>query len=82
MNLFDPVPSDVLNSLEHEVASFLDEQSQLYFWYRNVPHRGYYVQGWQKSRIYADFIFTMKDIDREGISQGFRARDKGTASEE
>jgi len=58
LNLFDPVPSDTLNSLEREVASFLDEQSQLYFWYRNIPHYGYYVQGWQKSRIYADFIFT------------------------
>jgi type III restriction enzyme len=58
MNLFDPVAADSLNSLEREVASFLDEQGPLYFWYRNVPHRGYYVQGWQKSRIYADFIFT------------------------
>src|ERR1043166_102840 len=58
MNLFDPVPAGSLNSLEHEVASFLDEQSRLYFWYRNIPHYGYYVQGWQKSRIYADFIFT------------------------
>lgn len=61
MNLFDPVTVDDLNSLEREVASFLDEQSQLYFWYRNIPHRGYYVQGWQKSRIYADFIFTTRD---------------------
>lgn len=60
LNLFDPLPADSLNSLEHEVASFLDEQSQLYFWYRNIPHLGYYVQGWQKSRIYADFIFTTK----------------------
>ena len=57
MNLFDPVPADSLNLLEHRVASFLDEQSKLYFWYRNIPHRGYYVQGWQRSRIYADFIF-------------------------
>jgi type III restriction enzyme len=58
LNLYDPVPLDTLNSLEHEVASFLDEQSQLYFWYRNIPHHGYFVQGWQKARIYADFIFT------------------------
>ncbi|MHB8653095.1 MAG: DEAD/DEAH box helicase [Terriglobia bacterium] len=61
LNLYDPVPLDELNSLEHKVASFLDEQSQLYFWYRNIPHRGYYVQGWQKSRIFADFIFTTRD---------------------
>jgi type III restriction enzyme len=64
LNLFDPVPSDTLNSLEREVASFLDEQSKLYFWYRNIPHHGYYVQGWQKSRIYADFIFTLDGTDR------------------
>ena len=60
LNLYDPVPSDALNSLEHKVASFLDEQRRLYFWYRNIPHRGYYVQGWQKPRIYADFIFTTR----------------------
>jgi len=61
MNLYDPIPADSLNSLEHRVASFLDEQSRLYFWYRNIPHHGYYVQGWRKSRIYADFIFTTQD---------------------
>jgi type III restriction enzyme len=60
LNLYDPVPLDSLNSLEHKVASFLDEQGPLYFWYRNIPHRGYYVQGWQKSRIYADFIFATR----------------------
>ena len=48
-----------------EVASFLDGQGPLYFWYRNVPHRGYYVQGWQKSRIYADFIFTTTGGDKK-----------------
>jgi type III restriction enzyme len=58
LSLFDPVPADSMNTLEREVASFLDEQGQLYFWYRNMPHGGYYVQGWQKSKIYADFIFT------------------------
>ncbi len=64
LNLYEPVALDTLNSFEREVASFLDEQSKLYFWYRNIPHRGYYVQGWQKSRIYADFIFTMDGGDR------------------
>ena len=46
------------------MASFLDEQSRLYFWYRNIPHHGYYVQGWQKPRIYADFIFTAHPKDK------------------
>ncbi len=79
LNLFDPVPLDSLNSLEREVASFLDEQSRLYFWYRNVPHRGYYVQGWQKSRIYADFIFTLdgKETAKNDYRQVFVLETKG-----
>jgi type III restriction enzyme len=77
MNLFDPVPDDSMNSLEREVASFLDEQSALYFWYRNLPHRGYYVQGWQKSRIYADFIFTTRDSDADDFRKIFVLETKG-----
>lgn len=65
LNLYDPMPEDSLNSLEHKVASFLDGQSRLYFWYRNIPHHGYYVQGWKKSRIYADFIFTADGAMKE-----------------
>lgn len=77
LNLFDPVPKDDLNELEHEVASFLDEQSRLYFWYRNVPRTGYYLQGWQKSRIYADFIFTVRDGDRKDFRKVFVLETKG-----
>lgn len=65
LNLFDPTPADSMNSYEHTVASFLDGQDQLYFWYRNISRRGYYVQGWQRSRIYADFIFTAHGATKE-----------------
>ena len=77
MNLFDPVPADSLNTLEREVASFLDEQSKLYFWYRNIPHRGYYVQGWQRSRIYADFIFATHAGKRADARKVFVLETKG-----
>jgi len=77
MNLFDPVAAEGLNTLEREVASFLDEQGPLYFWYRNVPHRGYYVQGWQKSRIYADFIFTTTGDDKKDYRKVFVLETKG-----
>ncbi|MFZ4483579.1 MAG: DEAD/DEAH box helicase [Chthoniobacterales bacterium] len=77
MNLFDPVPEDAMNTLEHEVASFLDEQSHLYFWYRNIPHYGYYVQGWQKSRIYADFIFTTTGGAKGNFRKVFVMETKG-----
>ncbi|HTB85346.1 MAG TPA: DEAD/DEAH box helicase family protein [Candidatus Sulfotelmatobacter sp.] len=77
MNLFDPTPEDSLNRLEREVASFLDEQSPLYFWYRNVPQRGYYVQGWQKSRIFADFIFTTTGDTKSNYRKVFVLETKG-----
>ena len=77
MNLFDPVPDDSMNSLEREVASFLDEQSHLYFWYRNIPHYGYYVQGWQKPRIYADFIFTTNGGAKGNFRKVFVMETKG-----
>ena len=58
LSLFEHVPDDSMNSLEHQVASYLDEQEDLFFWYRNASRRDYTVQGWKRGRIFADFIFT------------------------
>lgn len=58
LSLFEHVPEDSMNSLEHQVASYLDEQENLFFWYRNASRRDYRVQGWKPGRIFADFIFT------------------------
>lgn len=77
MNLFDPTPDDSRNSLERDVASFLEEQSPLHFWNRNVPQRGYYVQGWQKPRIFADFIFTTTGDSKPDYRTVFVLETKG-----
>lgn len=77
LNLFDPVPADSMNELEREVASFLDEQSRLYFWYRNIPHKGYYVQGWQRSKIYADFVFAAAGDKKADYRKVFVLETKG-----
>jgi type III restriction enzyme len=58
MSLFDQMPASGFNGLEIAVATFLDAQEQLFFWYRNRSRHDYFVQGWQPHRIYADFIFT------------------------
>lgn len=42
------------------VATYLDQQERLFFWYRNRSRKDYYVQGWKPGRIYADFIFTLR----------------------
>ena len=60
LELFDRTGGGDLNELEHRVATFLDQQERLFFWYRNRARTDYYVQGWKRGRIYADFIFTLK----------------------
>ena len=60
-NLFDITTEDELNQFENKVATYLDQQARLFFWYRNRARKDYYVQGWKPSRIYADFIVTLRD---------------------
>ncbi len=60
LNLFDRTDEDDLNGLENKVATYLDQQERLFFWYRNRARKDYYVQGWKRHRIYADFILTLK----------------------
>ncbi|MYB16198.1 MAG: restriction endonuclease subunit R [Chloroflexi bacterium] len=59
-NLFDSTMEDDLNQFESQVATYLDQQEKLYFWYRNRARKDHYVQGWKRKRIYADFIVTMR----------------------
>ena len=69
-NLFDITTEDDLNQFENKVATYLDQQARLFFWYRNRSRKDYYVQGWKPRRIYADFIVTLRD-DEPGADDGF-----------
>ena len=69
-NLFDITTEDDLNQFENSVATYLDTQARLFFWYRNRPRKDYYVQGWKPQRIYADFIVTLKG-DESGADDDF-----------
>ena len=60
LSLLDRVSEGELNGLENKVATYLDRQARLFFWYRNRPRKDYYVQGWKPQRIYADFILTLQ----------------------
>lgn len=66
-NLFDYVPSEFFNELERPVAYFLDEQSRLYFWYRNRSRADYGLQAWKKDKIYPDFIFTLTEEEKKDV---------------
>ena len=59
-SLFDRTMERDLNGLENRVASWIDGQERLFFWYRNRAQKDYFVQGWKRGRIYPDFIFTLQ----------------------
>ena len=61
---------DDLNELELKVATYLDQQERLFFWYRNRPRKDYFVQGWKRGRIYADFIATLRP-DEPDVGDAF-----------
>lgn len=79
-SLFDQVNETELNGLENKVATCLDRQARLFFWYRNRARQDYFVQGWRPGRIYADFVFTLKADDPDAndeLHQVFVMETKG-----
>ena len=79
-NLFDTTTEDDLNGLENSVATYLDQQARLFFWYRNRVRKDYYVQAWKPRKIYADFIVTLRDDEageNDGLHRVFVVETKG-----
>ncbi len=70
LNLHERTSEEELNELETKVATYLDQQARLFFWYRNRSRKDYYVQGWKPRRVYADFVFALK-ADGPGDEERF-----------
>jgi type III restriction enzyme len=77
LSLFAEMPETDFNPFEQSVATFLDDQQPLYFWYRNRSRADYFVQGWRQNRIYADFIFTTRDDSADTFGNVFVVETKG-----
>ncbi|MDE0682650.1 MAG: hypothetical protein OXI63_07040 [Candidatus Poribacteria bacterium] len=78
LSLFEPMyeyPSD--NELEKNFAHFLDGEKALQWWHRVVASQQdeYYVQGWNKQRIYPDFVAMAKEV--EGMTRVLIFETKG-----
>lgn len=78
LSLFEPMyeyPSD--NELEKNFAHFLDGEKALQWWHRIMARQQgeYYVQGWNKQRIYPDFVAMAKEV--EGMTRVLIFETKG-----
>ena len=65
LSLYERTSEEEMNTLETKVATYLDQQARLFFWYRNRSRKDYYVQGWKPQRVYADFVFALKAEGQE-----------------
>jgi type III restriction enzyme len=62
-SIFTPVYEEDFDGKrdEPDFACYLDEQSALEWWHRNVAKgSNYHLQGWKKNRVYPDFIFGLQ----------------------
>ena len=59
-SLFTPLYKTEFNKEEREVAVYLDGETTLKWWHRNVARKEYGLQGWKKGKVYPDFIFAVR----------------------
>ena len=59
-SLFDPIYEDDMNNDERDVAFYIDDQSTIKWWHRNISRKHYSLQGWRRDRIYPDFICSVQ----------------------
>lgn len=60
---FEKVYEREFNGYERNVALHLDGSEAVHWWHRLAARRDYHVQGWQKHRIYPDFLVCLEDSD-------------------
>lgn len=61
-SFFAPVYQKQLNGLERDVAWYLDAEKAVRWWHRiAVNQADWNIQGWQRSRVYPDFLACLHD---------------------
>ncbi|MBN4082570.1 hypothetical protein JYT13_02050, partial [Mariprofundus ferrooxydans] len=62
-NLFETVYQKELNNLEQDVAWYMDGNDAVKWWHRLVVKQDYHLQGWQRNRVYPDFLACLECKD-------------------
>lgn len=60
-SLFKPVYQKQVNGLEKDMAWYLDGDKAVRWWHRIAVHQDWHLQGWQRSRVYPDFLACLHD---------------------
>ncbi len=70
LSLFESVYKEEFkfNDLEKKVAWYLDEDSAIKWWHRIIEKQDWYLQGWQKNKIYPDFLVCVRSSKKGNAS--------------
>ena len=55
-SFFQPVYQKQVNGLEKDMAWYLDADKAVRWWHRIAVRQDWHLQGWQRSRVYPDFL--------------------------
>jgi type III restriction enzyme len=50
-----------VNGLEKDVAWYFDGEKAVRWWHRIAVHQDWHLQGWQRQRVYPDFLACLHD---------------------
>lgn len=74
--LYEKMYEREINSLEKDVAWYLDGADAVKWWHRLVARQDYHLQGWQRNKVYPDFLACLHEQD-DGSAQLLVLETKG-----
>jgi type III restriction enzyme len=66
-SLFEKVYQKQVNGLEKDVAWYLDGEKAVRWWHRIAVHQDWHLQGWQRNKVYPDFLACVQEMGKGRI---------------
>jgi len=65
--LFEKIYQKQVNGLEKEMAWYLDGEKAVRWWHRIAVHQDWHLQGWQRNKVYPDFLACVQEAGKGKI---------------
>ncbi len=62
-SLFEQIWSRHFNSLEKDVALYIDDVQAVRWWHRIAVQADWYLDGWKKKKVFPDFLVALEEAD-------------------
>ncbi len=62
-SLFEQIWSKHFNSLEKDVALYIDDVKAVRWWHRIAVQADWYLDGWKKKKVFPDFLVSLEETE-------------------